>query len=91
MSLTKENLIDYITQRFSVKKADFDNDRLLFSSGLLDSFNMLEVIAFIEGQAGITMGPMEVNLDNLDSVDRIIAFVRARIADNPPVTEADSP
>ncbi len=91
MSLTKENLIDYIMQRFSAKKEDLDNGQLLFSSGLLDSFNMLDVISFIEAQAGITVGPMEVNLDNLDSVDRIIDYVRTRTANNPPVTEADSP
>jgi len=78
MSLTKESLIDYITQHCNVTKEDLDDGQLLFSSGLLDSFNMLDIITFIEGRAPITVGPMDVNLDNLDSVDRIIDFVRRR-------------
>jgi len=91
MSLSNEDLIDYITRHFNVNRADLDNGQLLFSNGLLDSFNMLDVIAFIEERAGITIGSMEINLDNLDSVDRIIDFVTARTADNRSLPEADSP
>ena len=56
-------------------RGELGDDTPIFSKGLLDSFSMIELITHIEGQAGIKIGPMEVTLENLDSVERIQAFV----------------
>jgi acyl carrier protein len=39
---------------------------------------MVELVLFIEETCGIRMKPSEVNLDNLDSIERILAFVTMR-------------
>jgi acyl carrier protein len=33
---------------------------------------------FLETKAGIKVDPVEVNLDNLDSIDKILAYVASK-------------
>ena len=47
----------------------------LFSSNLLDSLNSLEVIALVEANMGIRISPLDVSLDDFDTVDRITATI----------------
>jgi len=53
-------------------------DTLLFSTGVLDSFSLVDLIAYVEKEEGITINPTEVILDNFDSVDRIVRFVEKK-------------
>ena len=39
---------------------------------------MVDLVAWIEGEAGITFGPLDINLDNLDSIERILGFAAKR-------------
>ena len=48
----------------------------LIHIGLLDSFGMVELMSFIEASANIRLDPGDVTLENLDSVNRILGFVR---------------
>jgi acyl carrier protein len=57
---------------------EIDDETRLFSSGLLDSFSMVDLIFFIEENAKIRIKPTEVNLDNLDSIQRILNFTQVR-------------
>ena len=82
MALTKEKLIDHIADRFNVPAAELQGDALIFSSGLLDSFTMMEIIEYVEREAGIRVGVTDVHLDNLDSIDRIMNFVAKQTAKN---------
>jgi len=54
---------------------DLAPETLLFSSNLLDSLNSLEVIALVETKMGIRISPLDVSLDDFDSVDRITATI----------------
>jgi len=78
MALERPKLLDYLTNNLGVEIADIDDETPLFSSGLLDSFTMVDVIMFIEQEGGIKLNPTEVNLDNLDSVSKILRFVESR-------------
>jgi acyl carrier protein len=80
MALTRENLRSYLHEKQGLELEDFEDDTLLFSSGLLDSFSMVDLIMFIENASGLRVHPAEVTLDNFDSIDRILAFVEARRA-----------
>ena len=53
-------------------------DTPLFSTGLIDSVAMMEVIGYIETHGGIQMGTEDVTLENLDTATRMQAFVGAR-------------
>lgn len=76
--MTSDDLKQYFRE-LGLRKPISD-DTPIFSRGLLDSFSMIELITHLESRAGIKIGPMEVTLENLDSVERILAFVDAKRA-----------
>ncbi len=78
MTLTRDELRRYLSERFGIEADGLDDDAPLFSDGLLDSFSMVELINFIESTEGIKVGAMDVQLENLDSVARILRFVDAK-------------
>ena len=78
MALDCENLRRYLHEKQGLAPEDFEDDTLLFSSGLIDSFSMVDLIMFIEDAAGFRVHPADVTLDNFDSINRILAFVEAR-------------
>lgn len=56
------------------------SDDSLLGRGIVDSTGMLEIIMFIEEQLGIKVADEEMIPENLDSVNRIAAFVRSKRA-----------
>ena len=53
-------------------------DDSLLGRGIVDSTGMLEIIMFIEEQLGVTVADAEMVPENLDSVERIAAFVEGK-------------
>lgn len=78
MPLTREKLVDFLVHRQGIASAELRDDTLLFTGGLLDSFTMVDLIQFLEQEAGVRMSETEVNLQNLDSVERILAYAASR-------------
>jgi len=62
-----------LVSRFGVKGA-LDDDTGLFSSGLIDSLSVMDLVSFVEEQLGCAIPPAEITLDNFDSVNRIVRF-----------------
>lgn len=52
----------------------------LIGSGVIDSTGILELIEFLEQEFGIQVDDTETIPDNLDGVDRIVAFVVRKAA-----------
>ena len=50
----------------------------LFSSGIVDSFALLELITVLESKFGITISAQDTKIENLDSIDGICALVDAK-------------
>jgi acyl carrier protein len=78
MPLTRDDLTEYIVGELGLDEDEFDEDTLLFSDGVLDSFSMMNIIAFMEKQAGIRVGATEVTLENLDSISRMMAYTQRK-------------
>ena len=57
-----------------------ESDTLLFRSRLLDSMNLLSLIAFLEARFDIKIGATEVVFENLDTVNDILAFIERKSA-----------
>ena len=72
--LDRETLYRYFQEELSVDTSEIDDARLLFSTGHVDSFALVELIAFIETHCGITIDVMDVTLENLDSVELILQY-----------------
>ena len=63
---------------FSTDPTALGYDDSLLGRGIVDSTGMLEIIMFIEEQLGVAVKDEEMIPDNLDSVNRIAAFVESR-------------
>jgi acyl carrier protein len=50
----------------------------LIQNDLMDSTGILELVAFLEERFGITVADEDIVPDNLDSIDRITAYVMRR-------------
>jgi acyl carrier protein len=68
---------DYVAQRLALKghNAPVEDDQPLFSSGLLDSLDAVEMVVFVEDEFGINFAQINFNLTLLDSVGAICAMV----------------
>ena len=60
---------------FTDDKSALGLDESLLDRGIVDSTGMLEIIMFIEDELGVTVEDEEMIPENLDSVNRIAAFV----------------
>jgi len=73
LAFTAHDLINYLQNDLSVDQ-DLDEQSALFSTGLLDSVSMMNLILFIEQRSGAEVRPSDVTLDNFDTVARIVAY-----------------
>jgi acyl carrier protein len=55
-------------------------DQSFLESGIIDSTGVLELVAFLEQQFGITVADRELLPENLDSVQNATAFVSRKLA-----------
>jgi acyl carrier protein len=56
-----------------------DEDSFL-ESGIIDSTGVLELVAFLEKDFGIKVADSELVPENLDSIDRLAAFIARRLS-----------
>jgi acyl carrier protein len=75
--MLKDKLRNYILENFlfSDDPSDLADDDSFMEKEIIDSTGILEVIEFLEEEAGITIEDEEMVPENLDSVNRILAFV----------------
>ena len=74
---TQETVTTFLKTRFhmSMRGGDLGVDDPLFSSGIVDSFGVLELIAFLEDTFHISIDTARHELMEFDSVNQIVALV----------------
>jgi len=50
----------------------------LISSGLIDSFNLVDVALLVEDTYGVRIEDFELNSDTFDTLDQLAALIRSR-------------
>ncbi|MGD2131280.1 MAG: phosphopantetheine-binding protein [Maricaulaceae bacterium] len=68
----KEKLVGYFKEKHA---AEIGEDESLFERGVLDSMDLIELIAFIETNAGVQVPDDEVAPDNFETIAQIDALV----------------
>ena len=77
-AVTHDTLRGYLCCQLRTEPEDLPTEAALFSSGLLDSFAMADLVSHIEVEEGIVVPPQDFTLENLDSIDRIMAYLDSR-------------
>lgn len=78
----KERVRAFIVENFlfgDASQAPADDESLI-ENDVIDSTGVLELVAFIEESFGLTMADGDIVPANLDTLERIAAFVSARTA-----------
>ncbi|WCR09515.1 acyl carrier protein [Paracoccus stylophorae] len=75
MSLTADDLIRFIRDELNIED-EIDPETELFSTGILDSVAMMNIIGFVEEKTGIEVRPADVTLENFDTCQRIVEYAR---------------
>jgi acyl carrier protein len=78
MALDRQSLLAYLSDHLRLDTSKVTDDSPLFSSSLLDSFHMVDLIVFMETQGGFKMKARDVNLDHLDTIASILAYSSSR-------------
>ena len=53
-------------------------DEALLTSGLIDSFHLVDLALFVEDNFGVHIDDSELNASTFDSLDGLIAFIQSR-------------
>lgn len=73
----REELRSLLSDSYGLTAEEFDESTALFSSRLLDSFTLVELVSFIEKREGVRFNASAFRLDNFDSIDRMVNAVTA--------------
>jgi acyl carrier protein len=72
MALTSESLREFLGSKTRANLEKVDDDAALFTSGLIDSFVMIDLMTLIQKQTGARIAPDE--LVTLDTIRLILEF-----------------
>jgi acyl carrier protein len=74
----EEIILRFVRDQFkaTLGTTALDRDTPLFSSGIVDSFGVLELIAFLEDTFHVEIDPARHELEEFDSASKVAALVR---------------
>ena len=75
MHADRDVLLRFLANDLGVDTANIETSTLLVSSGVIDSLALISLLTFIETQLRRAVRPEDITLENLDSIDRIMAFL----------------
>jgi len=75
----QERIAAFLVQRFraAIRRGELGFEEPLISSGIIDSFGMLEVLAFLEDTFAVTIDPTRLDVTALETVNQIAALVES--------------
>jgi len=65
----------FIRENFIFGEVALAPETSFVEGGILDSTSVLELVSFLEERFGIGVEPDEINLENMDSLSRVEAYV----------------
>jgi acyl carrier protein len=74
----EEKLVAFICRNFMVEPGEFSLDESLVDQGVIDSFGLVEITAFMERAFGITVAETDMNRQSFGSVRKMSSFVAAK-------------
>lgn len=79
---TEETMRNFILENylFTDDQSALSNSDSFMEKGIIDSTGILEVIHFLEDEMDIAVEDEDMIPENLDSIDKIVAFVNTKKA-----------
>lgn len=80
MSSHAEALTSFIQDEIVLEDITVDGDTDLLLSGAVDSLGVIRITHWMEETAGIAVDPGDVTLDNFQTVQKMTAYLDARVS-----------
>ena len=80
----RARLTELIVDEVAIADEPIEGDTDLLLSGLVDSLGVVIVADWIQQELGIVIDPVDVVLENFQTVDAMVAYARSRGAITPP-------
>ena len=65
----------FLSNELGLDVSAIENDTPLFTSGLIDSFSLIEMLSFLESEMDVKVDIADLSIDELDTIDGIVALV----------------
>ena len=78
MNPVRERIRRFISETFFVD--DCSDSASFLRTGIIDSTGMMELVLFLEQEFGVTVADRELVPANLDSIERVAAYVERKRA-----------
>lgn len=79
MSDLRDKLRNFICEKTWVEQDELNDDDPLFSSGIIDSLDLLDLVVLVESELDTKVTPGQLSLENFDSINKIIGFSESLI------------
>ena len=74
------NLSEYIAiEILKQPKKEIAADEALISSGLIDSFSLVDLALYVEDNYSVHIDDTELNADTFDTLDQLVSLIQGRI------------
>jgi acyl carrier protein len=72
---TQKSLMDFLCKNFMVEEDEIDMETSLIDQGIIDSFGLIEISAFIEQKTGVKVRKEQMIRENFGSFNKLIIFM----------------
>ena len=74
-----EKILDYLRGSVLLNPADeIPLDRSLLEAGILDSYGIVDLLTFIEGEFGLAIPDEDITKEKMGSIRKMASYIRAR-------------
>ncbi len=77
----RQSLTAFVTRNFNVAEHDIDMDQSLIDQGVIDSFGLVEITAFIEQQFGVKVREADMTREAFGSMNKMVRFIGVRMSE----------
>ncbi len=76
----KKGLLEFIADNFMVELEEIPHDKSLIDEGIIDSFGLVEISAYMKNTHGFEVETEDMVRDNFGSVDKMVRYIEGRLA-----------
>ena len=80
MKNIKRKVAEYLQSDLIDEECEIKDDTSLFQEGLCDSLNLITLVNFLEKEFEVKIGPLDINIESLDTLNAIEAFINKKLA-----------
>ena len=77
---TEDALVAFVCRNYLVETDEFSRGESLVDQGVIDSFGLVEIAAFMEKKFGVKVESAEMNRANFGSITKMATFICGKSA-----------